>query len=150
MSQMFAGCTSLQTVPLFNTIKVTVMNNMFQSCPSLQTVPLFNTIALTAMSSMFSGCSSLQTVPALNANTITNSASYGNMFQACPSLSEIKMINLKFTCTVANCKLSATALNEIYTNLPTVTGQSINVTGNHGTSTDNPAIAQAKGWSVTG
>ena len=52
--------------------------------------------------------------------------------------------------SVAACKLSATALNEIYTNLPSIAGQTITVSSNYGTATDNPAIATAKGWAVTG
>jgi hypothetical protein len=66
------------------------------------------------------------------------------------SLSRIQAKDFRFTFSVASCKLSATALNEIYTNLPTVTGQTITVTGNYGVATDNPAIATAKGWAVTG
>jgi hypothetical protein len=52
--------------------------------------------------------------------------------------------------SVANCKLSATKLNEIYSNLKTVTGKTITVTGNYGTASDDPSIAIAKGWTVTG
>ena len=57
---------------------------------------------------------------------------------------------MKFTHTIANCKLDATRLNAYYTALPTVTSQTLTVTGNWGTATDNPAIATAKGWTVTG
>jgi len=60
------------------------------------------------------------------------------------------MSNVKVTTSYANCRLSATALNAIYTALPTITAQTITVSGNWGTSTDNPAIATAKGWTVTG
>jgi hypothetical protein len=65
-------------------------------------------------------------------------------------LSQIKATGIKFTFSVANCKLSAAALNEIYTNLATVTGQTITVSGNHGTNADDPTIATAKGWTVSG
>jgi hypothetical protein len=65
-------------------------------------------------------------------------------------LSQIKATGIKFTFSVANCKLSAAALNEIYTNLATVTSQTITVSGNHGTNADDPTIATAKGWTVTG
>jgi hypothetical protein len=57
---------------------------------------------------------------------------------------------MRFTHSILNCKLSAAALNSYYTALPTVTGQTLTVTGNWGTATDNPAIATAKGWAVTG
>jgi hypothetical protein len=57
---------------------------------------------------------------------------------------------MKFTHTIANCKLSGTALNAYYSSLPTVSAQTLTVTGNWGTATDDPAIATAKGWTVTG
>lgn len=150
MQTMFNGCSSLQSVPLFNTASVTNMSGTFQSCPSLLSVPLFNTAAVTTMANMFNGCSSLQSVPALNTTAVTSAGGFSNMFASCPSLSRIQAEDFRFTFTVSNCKLSATALNEIYTNLPTVTSQSVFVTGNYGTASDNPAIATAKGWSVSG
>ena len=150
MASMFNNCTSLTTVPLFNTVAVTVMQSMFNGCYSLKTVPLLNTAAVTSMSSMFNNCTSLTTVPALVVSAGTSLASYSSLFSGCYSLSQIKAIGFKFTFSVANCKLSATALNEIYTNLPTVTSQTITVTNNYGAATDNPAIATAKGWTVTG
>ena len=150
MSCMFQNCYSLQTVPLFNTQAVTSMSYMFYGCYSLQTVPLFNTAAVTNISGMFYNCYSLQSIPALNASAVTSSANLGNIFASCPSLSRIAATGFKYTFSVANCKLSAAALNEIYTNLPTVTGQTITVTGNWGTTSDDPSIATAKGWTVTG
>jgi hypothetical protein len=72
------------------------------------------------------------------------------MFTSCFSLARIEAKEIKFTFSVASCKLSNTALNEIYTNLPTVTGQTITVTDNYGAPTDNATIATAKGWTVTG
>ena len=149
MSFMFSGCNSLQTVPLFNTASVTNMSTMFQNCNILQTVPLFNTASVTNMSTMFSGCNSLTAIPALVTTAVTT-GNFNNMFQTCNSLARIEAKDFKFTFSVASCKLSATALDEIYTNLPTVVGQTITVTGNYGTATDNPAIATAKGWTVTG
>jgi hypothetical protein len=58
---------------------------------------------------------------------------------------------MRFSFSVANCQLSAVALNEIFTGLPVVTGQTITVTGNYGISQGgyNPLIATMKGWTVT-
>jgi surface protein len=150
MSTMFNGCSSLQTVPLFNTSVVTDMSTMFNGCNALQTVPLFNTAAVTNMSFMFNSCNSLAAVPALTTTAVTSSGSFASMFNICNSLARIEAKDFRFTFSVASCKLSATALNEIYTNLPTVTSQTITVTGNYGTATDDPTIATAKGWTVTG
>ncbi len=150
MTFMFYVCTSLQTVSLPNTAAVTNMTFMFQSCTSLKTVPLFNTAAVTNMNGMFDGCSSLTTVPALVTTAVTSSANLVVMFQSCTSLARIQAKNFNFTFSVASCKLSSVALDEIYTNLPVAVGQTITVSGNYGTVGDNPAIATAKGWTVTG
>jgi surface protein len=152
MSSMFVSCYSLQTVPLFNikTTSTIIMSSMFQNCLSLQTVPLFNTQAVINMSYMFSNCYSLQTVPALVTTAVASSTNFSNMFNTCNNLARIQAKNFRYTFSVASCKLSATALNEIYTNLPTVTAQTITVTGNYGTTSDTPTIATAKGWTVTG
>jgi surface protein len=149
MSSMFSGCNSLQTVPLFNTQSVTTMGFMLTFCSSLQTVPLFNTQSVTNMSTMFNNCSSLTSVPALNTTAVTSSANFNNMFLNCNNLARIEAKDFLFSFSVANCKLSAAALDEIYTNLPTVTGQTITVTGNWGTASHDPTIATAKGWTVT-
>jgi surface protein len=90
MGSMFNGCVSLQSVPLFNTAAVTNMSSMFTSCVSLQSVPLFNTAAVTNMSSMFTSCSSLQSVPLFNSAAVTNT---GSMFQNCSSLQSVPLFN---------------------------------------------------------
>ena len=60
MRYMFAGCSSLTTVPLFNTSNVTEMRDMFAGCSSLTTVPLFNTSNVTNMGSAFYNCRNVQ------------------------------------------------------------------------------------------
>ncbi len=147
MASMFGACFLLEGVPLFDTASVTVTSGMFSSCFSLVTVPLFNTASVTNMSNMFSSCTALTEVPAL---VTTAATSLFGMFASCSSLARIKAKDFRFTFSVENCKLSAAALNEIYTNLPTVVGQTITVSNNYGTTGDNPAIATAKGWTVTG
>jgi len=148
---MFFQCTSLPGVPLFNTAAVTSMDDMFRACTSLATIPLFNTAAVTSISGMFRDCVSLSSVPALNVSTVSSSGNFSNMFNGCYSLSRIQAANFNYTFSVASCKLGATELNEIYTNLPTVaTTQTITVTGNYGTAGATPSIAEDKGWTVAG
>jgi hypothetical protein len=54
-----------------------------------------------------------------------------------------------YSVSISSNKLSATALNEIFTALPTVTNnQEIEITDNPGTSTCNKSIATNKGWRV--
>ena len=102
------------------------------------------------MGSMFSGCQSLSRIPVLNTTAASSSGNLANIFSNCNNLSRIEAKDFRFTFSVGFCKLSAERLNEIYTNLPTVTGQTITVTGNYGVDSDDPSIATAKGWTVTG
>jgi surface protein len=150
MSFMFWVCNSLKRVPQFNTTAVTNMSSMFIDCRSLQSVPLFNTVAVTSMSSMFSGCFGLQSVPALNTSAVSSSANFGSIFTNCRSLSRIEAKEFKFTFSVTNCKLSVTALDEIFTNLPKVTTtQTITVTGNYGAATVSKTSSGTTSGSAT-
>jgi hypothetical protein len=72
------------------------------------------------------------------------------MFGSCTQLANIDAYNFKFSFSVTSCKLSAAALDKLYGNLFTTTAQTITVTTNPGTATDNTALATAKGWAVTG
>lgn len=123
---------------------------LFQNCYALQSVPLFDTSAVTNMSGMCQSCYALQSVPAMDCSAATSSSSYTNMFNTCRSLSRIQATGFKYTFSVASCKLSAAALDELYGNLATVTSQTITVSNNVGTAGDDPSIATAKGWTVTG
>jgi hypothetical protein len=102
------------------------------------------------MSNMLNSCGSLSSVPAFNVSAVSSSGNFSNMFAACNSLSRIQASNFNYTFSVANCKLGATELNEIYTNLPVAVGQTITVSNNVGTTGDDPTIATLKGWTVTG
>jgi hypothetical protein len=103
------------------------------------------------MSNMFNGCNSLTSVPAIVTTAVTNSANFNNMFATCNSLSRIQAKDFHWTFSVSNCKLSAAALGEIYTNLPRVTtSQTITVTGNWGlgTSTSKTSLSLTEGATV--
>jgi surface protein len=172
---MFNTCYALTEVPFFDTRAVTTMNGMFVSCRSLRTIPPFNVGLVTNVASMFFNCFALEAIPSLNlgsgvttfssfaqncqsletVGTIsltgpTSSTGLNNIFTSCTSLSRLGGTNARFTHTIANCKLSATELNNYYTNLPTVTGQTLTVSGNWGVATDNISIATAKGWTISG
>jgi hypothetical protein len=147
-SSMFTNCPALQTVPLIDTHLGTAFNSMFNNCTVLTSIPTLNTSAGTNFSSMFSGCPNLRIVPALD---LTAATSLSGMFPAGGMTSRSLVTGTKITLSYANNCLGPVALNEIYTNLASgVTAQTITVTSNWGITTDNPAIATAKGWTVTG
>lgn len=82
-SSMFAGCSVLTSVPLFDTSAGTTLVSMFSNCLSLASVPLYNMAANTSAATMFNGCSSLVTVPLFN---MTNVGTTQSMFSGCSSL----------------------------------------------------------------
>lgn len=176
VNSMYQSCLSLKTVPLFDTSHVTSFANMFSGCQAIRTVPAYDISAATSMSGMYQNCPSLLAVPTPSAGdghlatTVANfvngcsslesvgsfdwgAVTAGNMtapFTGCPSLAKCGVTNAKLTHSYQGCRLSAAELNRIYTNLPTVVGQTITVTSNFGVSGDDPTIATAKGWTVTG
>lgn len=175
MSLMFRQCASLRSVPAFNTrwvtnyanmfngcsglvsmphpwgsTSATAMNSMFQNCISLKYVSTMTSTNVTTFVSIFNGCTALTAVPALNMGAATASSGYTNMFNNCLNVGKNSATGIKFTFSAANEQLSGTELDNLYTNLATVSGQTITVTGNYGTATDNPTIATLKGWTVTG
>lgn len=181
MSGMFQNCTYLQSVPFFNTVAVTNMSNMFNGCYTLKSIPFFNTAAVTNMSGMFSSCSglisvpffntaavngtafgdgmqnmfnscfSLKIIPLFNTSALINRSSVNSIFANCPSLCQGRTNGIRFSISYAYCKLSAAALNDIFTGLGTASGaQTITITGNPGAATCTRSIATAKGWTVSG
>lgn len=104
MHEMFQWCSSLQTVPLFDTSNVVDMANTFTACISLTSVPLFNTSKVTTMGSMFSDCSKLLEIPNFDTSNVTNMYA---MFLNCsqittiPELNTVKVAN--FQQTFQNC-----------------------------------------------
>lgn len=151
LASLCNNCRSLEKAPTFSDSSgVTNISSMLSNCKCLTTIPsyIFGDIAASSgLASFASGCSSLQVMP-----SITVGSSYTantSILNTCYSLKRMLM-PLRFTFSVANAKMSATALNEMYSILPTVTGQTVTVTGNYGVSKDDPSIATAKGWTVTG
>jgi hypothetical protein len=150
MNFTFSGCTALQSIPLIDTINVNSMGSCFFNCNSLVTIPLLNTSNITTLTQAFQGCTALQSIPLLNTSNCTvfsmftscnnlqqipafdlSKATAGNIgafASSLPSLSKISAVNIYYSWSVTNCKLSGTALDEVYTNLPTVFAQGTAVT----------------------
>ena len=141
---MFNNCSSLQSVTL-DTGAVTSASSMFSGCSSLQSVTL-DTGAVVDAFQMFFVCSSLQSV-VLDTGAVTNTS---QMFYGCSSLQSVILTGLTRGVSVANASLSA-ALDALYTSLRHSGGpQTITVSGNYGTTGDDPSIATSKGWTVSG
>ena len=125
---MFNNCSSLQSVPLFNTISVSSMQNMVRDCLSLQEIPAFNTASVTNMTTFALGSNSLDRTDII-----------------CP-------VSVNFSA----CQLSQSELVNIFNNLldrTLLTAANINITGNWGATALTAGernIATGKNWTITG
>lgn len=146
-SSTFNNCYALASIPLLNTALGTDFSYTFANCYSLASIPLLDTALGTDFSNMFNSCSSLVSVPLLDTALGT---SFSSMFANCYSLAKGAMFDTKANISYSGCKLGPAELNEVYTNLATVTAKTITVTGNWGAATADPSIATAKGWTVIG
>jgi hypothetical protein len=155
MQFMFFNCRNLSRIwPFPGSISaVTNMQSMFSACYILESVPPFpsSTSAVTNISNMFAQCFNLKEVPPMNTSGVSSSANFNQAFSISGNFSRIQATGQRFTFSVADNRLSAAALNEIFSGLATVTGQTITVTGNCGIleAGYNPTIATSKGWTVT-
>lgn len=61
--QLKYNCTSLTSVPEFDTSSVTNMVGMFSNCTALKNVPLFDTSSVTNMAAMCRWCGHLKNIP---------------------------------------------------------------------------------------
>jgi len=148
----FNGCNRIRRIiyPSGSLVNLESLERTYTNCPSLEQIiyPSGSLVNVTRVDYAHNGCVALQSVvyPAGSLALVTNaSGAFANI-----SLANITNCAIPVSFTVANCKLSGEALNEIYSALPTVSGQTITVTGNHGVVDDDPSIATAKGWTVTG
>ena len=165
----FADCFSLTTIPLLNTANVTTFSTTFRACASLVSVPLLSWAKVTNADGAFTLCNALEALPDFVSPSTSNLNGFLTGFlqglqelpaidflstsipisnTAVPSLGRSRLKNVKITHSYAYCSMQAAALEEVYTNLATVTGQTITVTGNPGAAASNKSIATAKGWTV--
>ncbi len=142
---MFDGCISLTTTPpLHLTPAGKTLDSLFAFCSGLTSIGLLN-FSGGDTSNMFLNCSSLTTIPAIDFTGCT----FSSTFDGCSALSSVLATGIADEVSFANCNMNAAALNVLFTNLGTVVGKNINVSGNPGAATCNTALAIAKGWSVT-
>ncbi len=133
----FHSCRSLVRLNVrnWNTAKVTTMANMFESCFGLQEVDmsLWNLPLCTTASAAFANCHSLRKLGPCNFNSLTT---LGTVFSTCRSMTSCAVTNLRATVDFSNCRLSTTALLQVFTNLTAgSTSRTITITGNYGADT---------------
>ena len=95
MNSMFAGCTSLKSVPALNTRKVSNFDFTFSGCTSIETVPDLDFASAIHVTQMFKDCSSLKSVRIIKGSREYESGSLtdaSHMFAGCSSLQKVELI----------------------------------------------------------
>jgi len=142
ISGMLSGCGNLTTINNLNRIGSTtatpsVTGNLGQSTSSASYASLITSLSFSCPFSAFSFFGTPNILNKLNSLRLLN-AGAGQYAAGSPH------INISYN------NLSATALNQVFTDLPTLSGKTINITGCTGAATCTRSIATAKGWTVTG
>jgi hypothetical protein len=149
----FNGCSALgrMVFPSGAFASTTAMGSFLANCTGLRYVEFGSALsAVTDIGGMLNNCNALQHVKFVSGGFASLSSATTNLFNGCWGLARIENCSIPLTFSLLNCRLGAAALDEIYTALPTISSQTITVTGNYGASGDTPSIATGKGWTVTG
>lgn len=166
---MFSTTFKLKDAPSVNTTNATVLQLMFyySGIVNYQTVDCGSTTSLYRMFYLNSGlidldfltntsgvtnfrglvrdCQTVQTISGIDWSSATNMTfTFLNAY----NLRRIQGGNIPITFTIANCNFEAAELDELFTDLPVVSGKTVTVTGNPGAATCNTTIATGKGWTV--
>lgn len=158
-NSLFRNCTNLETLPDFDfssgvSFGTSNLTGTFYNCQSLIRIPALDLSSVTSTNNirgMFRMCTALLEVPACTFGTVTVASLYAANFdflRACTRIAFQKFPTANIT-LVGCFNLGGDALDEIFTNLPTVGSNTINVTPCRGRSLCDPTIATAKGWTVT-
>ena len=154
----FSACNNLKTVTLPNLNSVTTATNMFYNCYGLDTINNVENLGSktddVAMSNiLFYGLSikSLSIEAKLTQFEVFGYSTYSS------KITSLRLTNTGslFTGTapqidISYTDLNDTAINQVFTDLPTLVSKTINISGASGSATCDRSIATGKGWTVTG
>ena len=162
---MFYLCSSLREVyglSFANAVNFEecFSNTALDHIPTTYPVGITTGIRTTSFVRAFNSMSYLKTVGNFNMSAFegsTYSSVYTGLFGSCISLMNIGLTGLQHNFSISSSQFGGTALNNLYNSLAVVGvsgagAKTVTVTGNWGATAaygHNPAIAIAKGWSVT-
>jgi hypothetical protein len=112
---MFEGCRNLESVALFNTSEVVVMNGMFFNCSKIVSLPDFDTTRCWNFGYMFYGCSSLLACPNISTTYRSQSTTLhvDGMFELCTSLATVPLLSLNGATSTLRMFSGCTALTDV-------------------------------------
>jgi hypothetical protein len=179
MAVMFTNCFSLESIPSFNMSSITGggLNYFAANTLSLTSLTL-NVPSITAMTNLLHTSSYTVSSPnggsfsftygsvraiknvSINCSGISSNMSSLSTAPFGPggpfsNITSLILTGLKYTpymtSGLSTMRLDGAALDALYTSLGTAAGaQTLILSSMHGTVDDNPSIATAKGWTITG
>jgi hypothetical protein len=166
-STFVQNATSLRTLTLPTTqmTSVNTLANMFRGCGNLTTIN--NTNKLGSLTATPLVAAAIPSSPAVTYANLLTSLSFSCPFSQLTlngnagsfnKLNSLRLLNTgggQWTggspqINVSYCDLGIAALNQLFTDLTTITSKTINITGCTGAAGCTRSIATAKGWTVTG
>jgi hypothetical protein len=157
VANMCSGCSNLEEFLFDDFPLVTDVTLCLGTCRKLTILPQSMSFpSATQLVRFFEQCSSIRFIPEIDCNNITafGSGSFlthiGDQANNC---SKVLLRNIKVSLTINNYLLSREAIIEVFNNLQTVIGQTINISGNYGATQLTQAdrdIAINKGWTIVG
>jgi len=167
-TSLIRNCYSLKilTLPTTQTTGLSSITTMFSACGNLTTINNLDKVgSLTATpvvngtmaSGGFTGANIITSLSfscpfsilTLNGSSTTNNFNLLNSLRLL-NASAGQYTGLSPQINVSFCNLGVAALNQLFTDLPTVTSRTINITSCPGAAGCTRSIATAKGWIVTG
>jgi hypothetical protein len=98
------GCVNLRSLPLFNTAEGTSFGFFLRNCVSLQVLPAFNTAKGVNFASFLLNCSQLRSVPLLDT---AKGSSFSSFLSGCSNITSVPLFNTAagtdFTNFLQNC-----------------------------------------------
>ena len=145
LSRTWYNCINLISFPLISIPLVTTIKDAWRNCNALASFPAIAMPEVVTADLAWSNCYALSSFPAID---FPKATTLNNTWSGCSSLVSFLATGLSASTKIGPSNLDAPSLNTIYSNLATVSGQTLDVSGNPGTGNHNPSIATAKGWTV--
>ncbi len=150
ISSLYYQSNGLARLAFNDLVNVTSATSVIRSCEKVESLALNGSDSIESLQTACYGAKNLQEFIMSSAVGVTNTT---NAFGLCPALGKVLLPGITVSVSVASCKMSAQALDDLFDSLGTV-GVSgvpvatITITGNWGVAGCTISKATNKGWQV--
>lgn len=149
-TNMFYACYSLREITNIDLSTATNLYRTFYGCSNLEKISMVQPTGACSFRETFFGSGGLKSISNID---LANATQIGTSFYALYSITDLSgLTNIAKTIDLRFANMARQNIVDVFNNLSTVSGQTINVSGNPGSSSltaEDIAIATNKGWTVT-